>query len=86
MSVARVSRKRDISGKSLCRGSEIRELVRASHSWSSSDDVDGVEACGAPLGASRISVCMRTTLFLLAVSIHSLAACRTPSWTCHRVA
>ena len=73
VSVAKVSRKRGISGKSLCRGSEIRELVRASHSWSSSVDVDGAEDCGAPMVASRISVCIRTTLFLLAVSIHSLA-------------
>ena len=32
VSVAKVSRKRGISGKILCRGSEIRELERASHS------------------------------------------------------
>ena len=47
VSVAKVSRKRGISGKSLCRGSEIRELVRASHSWSSSVDVDGPDDCSA---------------------------------------
>ena len=79
VSVAKVSRKRGMSGKSLCRGSEIRELVRASHSWSSSVDVDGAEDCGAPPVVFCISVCIRTTLFLLAVLIHSLAACRTSS-------
>ena len=31
VSVANVSRKRDMSSKSLCRGSEILELVRSSH-------------------------------------------------------
>ena len=31
VSVANVSRKRGISGRTLCNGSDIRELVRASH-------------------------------------------------------
>ena len=42
VSVANVSQKRGMSGKSLCRGSEILELVRMSHSWSSSVEVDGL--------------------------------------------
>ena len=56
VSVAKVSRRRGMSGESLCSGSEILELVRASHSWSSFEDIDGAEDCGAPLVASRISV------------------------------
>ena len=69
-----VSRNLGMSGNSLCRGSEMRELVRTSYSWSSSDDVDAPEVCGASLGTSLMSFCMRSTLFLLAMSIQSFAA------------
>ena len=86
VSVPNVSRKRGRSGKSLCKGSEILELVRASHNWSSSVEVDGSDDYGAPMVTSCISVCIRSTLLLLAVSIHSLAAYRTSSYTCHWVA
>ena len=73
-SAARVSRNLGMSGNSLCRGNEMRELVRTSHSWSSSDDVGATEVCGVSLGTSLISFCMRSAFFLLAVSIHSFAA------------
>ena len=86
LSIANVSRKHGMSGKSLCKGSEILELVRASHRWSSSAKVDGPVDCDASMVTSCISVCIRSTLLLLAVSIHSLAACQTSSCTCHWVA
>ena len=86
VSVANVSRKRSMSGKSFFRGSEILELVRASNNWSSSVKVDGPDDCGALMVTSCIFVCIRATLLLLAVSIHSLAAYRTSSCTCHWVA
>ena len=83
VSVANVSRKHVISGHSFCRGNEILELVRASHNSSSSVEVDGPNDCGAPMVTCCISVCIRATLLFLAVSIHSLVACRTSSCTFH---
>ena len=85
VSVANVSWKRGMSGNSLCNGSDIRELVRASHNWSSSTELDGYVDCGALMVMSYISVCIRSTLVLFALSIHSLAACRTSSCICHWV-
>ena len=86
VNVANVSLNHGMSGKSLCNGSDIRELVSASHNWSSSIEVDGHVDYDAPMVTSYISVCIHSTLVLLAVSIHSLAACRTSSCTCHWVA
>ena len=85
VSIANVSRKRGMSGRSLCNGNDIRELVRASHNLSSSTKVDGRVDCGAPMVTSCISVCIRSTLVLLALAIHSLAACLTSSCICHWV-
>ena len=86
VSVTNVSRKRCMSGKTLCKGSKILERVRASHNWSSFVEVDGSDDCGALMVTSSISVCNHSTLLLLAVSIHSLATCRTSSCTCHWLA
>ena len=74
-----------MSGNNLYNGSDIRELVRASHNWPSSVEVDGRVDGDTLRVMSSISVCIRSTLVLLAVSIHSLAACRTSSCICHWV-
>ena len=79
VSVDNVSAKSGMSGKSLCNCNDIRELVRASHNCSYSAEVDGRVDYGASM------VCIRSTLVLLAASIHSFAACRTSSWICHWV-
>ena len=80
---ANVSLNCGMSVKSLCNGSNICELVRESHNWSSSAELDGCVDCGAPMVMSYISVCIRSTLVSLALSIHSLAACLTSSCICH---
>ena len=48
VSVANVSLNRGMSGKSLYNGSDIHELVRTSHNWSSSAELDDCVDCGAP--------------------------------------
>ena len=83
VSVDNVSAKSGMSGKSLCNCNDIRELVRASHNWSSSTELDGCVDCGAPMVMSCIVVCIRLTLVLLGLSIHSLAAGLTSSCICH---
>ena len=76
---ANVSLNRDISCRSLCSSIDIRELVRASHNESSSGETYSCVARGAPMVMSFISVCIRSTFVLLALSIHSLVACLTSS-------
>ena len=58
VNVANVSLNRGMSGRSLCNGSDIHELVRASHNWSSSAELDGCVECGAPMVMTYISVCI----------------------------
>ena len=76
---ASVSLNRDMSCRILCNGSDIHELVRASHNWLSSTESYGCVGRGAPIMMSYISVCIRSTFVWLALSIHSLAACLTSS-------
>ena len=82
---ANVSLNRGMSCRSLCNGSDIRELVRVSHNGSSSGESYGCVGRGALMLMSCISVCIRSTFVLLAFSIHSLAACLTSSYICHWV-
>ena len=58
VNVGNVSLNRGMSGRSLCNGSDIHELVRASHNWSSSAELDGCVECGAPMVMTYISVCI----------------------------
>ena len=56
VSVVDVPRKHGMSGRSLCNGNDIRELVRASQNWLSSAEVDGLVDCGAPMVMSYCGV------------------------------
>ena len=82
---ANVSLNCGMSGRSLCNDNDICELVRASHNLSSSAELDRCVDYGALMLMSCISMCIQSTLVLLALPIHSLAACLTSSCICHWV-
>ena len=82
---ANVSLNHGMSCRNLGSGIDIRELVITSHNGCSFGETYDCVGHGAPMVTSFISVCIRSTFVLLALSIHSLAASLTSFSICHWV-